>query len=135
VLVLSSHEDEQHIIPMLEAGAIGYLPKTVSLNELLEAIRAASQGTSVLPPTIASIVVRHLSGETEHEAQPPITNREIEVLELVAEGLTNDQVAQQLKLSRRTVEAHLTHIFTKLNVFSRTEAVLIAQKKGWIKIE
>ncbi len=135
VLVLSAHEDEQHIIPMLAAGAIGYLPKTVSLNELLEAIRAASQGTSVLPPAIASIVVRHLSGDSVYEAQPPITIREAEVLKLVAEGLTNDQIAGRLNLSKRTIEAHLTHIFTKLNVYSRTEAVLLAQKKGWIKIE
>jgi two-component system, NarL family, response regulator LiaR len=135
VLVLSAHEDEKHIIPMLEAGATGYLPKTVNLNELLGAIRSAYQGISILPPTIASVVVHHLTGESAREAQPPITVRESEVLVLVAQGLTNNQIARQLNLSRRTVEAHLTHIFTKLNVFSRTEAVLIAQKKGWIKTD
>jgi NarL family two-component system response regulator LiaR len=133
VLVLSAHEDEEHVIPMLEAGAIGYLPKTVNINELLGAIRSAYQGISILPPTIASVVVHHLTNNSAREEQPPITVRESEILVLVAQGLTNDQIARQLNLSRRTVEAHLTHIFAKLNVFSRTEAVLLAQKKGWIK--
>lgn len=135
VLVLSAHTDSEHVIPMLEAGAIGYLPKTASLNELLEAIRAASRGISILPPAIASVVVHHLSSDSLHEAQPPVTGRELEVLALVAQGLTNDQIARRLNLSKRTVEAHLTHIFTKLNVYSRTEAVLLAQKKGWIKTD
>jgi NarL family two-component system response regulator LiaR len=135
VLVLSAHEDEEHVIPMLKAGATGYLPKTVSLNDLLEAIRATNRGISVLPPAIASIVVRHISSDVDRAAQPPITAREIEVLNLVAKGLTNDQIARQLHLSKRTIEAHLTHIFTKLNVFSRTEAVLLAQKRGWIKTD
>lgn len=135
VVVLSAHEDEQHVIPMLEAGAIGYLSKTVNLNELLDAIRSAYQGISVLPPSIASVVVKHLSGDSSLESEPPLTARETDVLTLVTQGFTNDQIARQLNLSRRTVEAHLTHIFTKLNVFSRTEAALLAQKKGWIKID
>ena len=135
VLVLSAHEDEQHVVPMLEAGATGYLPKTVSLNDLLEAIRATNLGISVLPPAIASVVVRHISGDSDRVAGPSITDREAEVLNLVAQGLTNDQIARRLHLSKRTVEAHLTHIFTKLNVFSRTEAALLAQKRGWINTD
>ena len=135
VLVLSAHEDQEHIIPMLESGAIGYLSKTVSLNELLEAIRSANQGISVLPPAIASVVVRYISGDLAAEATAPITVREVEVLSLVAQGLTNEQVAHKLQLSKRTVEAHLTHIYAKLNVFSRTEAVILAQKKGWIEVK
>ena len=134
VLVLSAHEDEEHVIPLLEAGATGYMPKTVSLDELIEAVRAARRGISVLPPTIASIVVHHISGDTDY-VPPPITARETEVLLLVAQGLTNDQIAQRLNLSKRTIEAHLTHIYTKLNVYSRTEAVLLAQKKGLIKTD
>ena len=135
VLVLSAHEDQEHIIPMLESGAIGYLSKTVSLNELLEAIRSANQGISVLPPAIASVVVRYISGDLAAEATAPITVREVEVLSLVAQGLTNEQVAHKLQLSKRTVEAHLTHIYAKLNVVSRTEAVILAQKKGWIEVK
>ena len=133
VLVLSAHEDAGHVIPLLEAGATGYLPKTVSLNELLNAIRATSRGESVLPPSVASVVVRHLSGATEGVREQDLTAREMEVLGLLAEGLSNHQVARKLGLSVRTVEAHLTHIYDKLDVSSRTEAALLAQRKGWIR--
>lgn len=132
VLVLSAHEDAEHVISLLRAGATGYLHKTVSLNELLEAIRSTSRGESVLPPSIASVVVKYLSGGESAPQKVEITEREVEVIRLVAQGMTNDQIAQQLHLSKRTIEAHLTHIFNKLNVCSRTEAALIAQKRGWI---
>jgi DNA-binding NarL/FixJ family response regulator len=132
VLVLTAHQDREHVIPLLEAGAIGYLPKTVSLNELLDAIRAASRGESVLPPAIASVVVHHLARETEGPDQPALTAREREVLCLVAQGLSNHQVARRLHLSVRTIEAHLTHIYNKLGVGSRTEAALVAERKGWL---
>jgi NarL family two-component system response regulator LiaR len=132
VLVLTAHEDRDHVIPLLEAGAIGYLPKTVGLNELLDAIRAASRGESVLPPSIASVVVRHLSGAEEQRPEAALTAREMEVLCLVSQGLSNQQVAHELGLSVRTIEAHLTHIYSKLGVGSRTEAALLAQREGWV---
>ena len=135
VLVLSAHEDRDHVIPLLEAGATGYLPKTVGLNQLLDAIRSASQGESVLPPSIASIVVRHLSGEPEATPKETLTTREHQVLKLVAQGLSNRQIARNLDLSIRTVEAHLTHIYDKLGVGSRTEAALLAQREGWLSSE
>ena len=131
VLVLTAHEDQDHVIPLLEAGATGYLPKTVGLNELLGAIRAASRGESVLPPSIASVVVRHLSGEVDQTPGAALTAREREVLCLVSQGRSNHQVARELGLSVRTVEAHLTHIYNKLGVGSRTEAALLAQREGW----
>jgi DNA-binding NarL/FixJ family response regulator len=132
VLALSAHEDAEHIIPLLEAGAVGYLPKTASLNDLLEAIRAASRGESVLPPSIASVVVRHLRSVTDPAPESDLTGREMEVLRLVAQGLSNHQIARQLDLSVRTVEAHLTHVYNKLDVHSRTEAALLAQRRGWL---
>ena len=132
VLVLSGHEEDRYVIPILEAGATGYLPKTVGLNDLLDAIRATNKGISVLPPSIASIVVRHLSDDTR-KIESPLTSRELEVLTFVAQGMTNEQIAHTMNLSRRTVEAHLTHIYTKSGTYSRTGAVLVAQKKGWIK--
>jgi len=135
VLVLTAHQDREHVIPLLEAGAIGYLPKTVSLNELLEAIRAASRGESILPPSIASVVVRHLARDTEGPEQPVLTPRELEVLCLVAQGLSNYQVARRLHLSVRTIEAHLTHIYNKLGVSSRTEAALLAERRGWLSAD
>lgn len=135
VLVLTAHEDRGHVIPLLEAGAVGYLPKTVGLNELLDAIRAASRGESVLPASIASVVVRHLSGAREQSPEAILTAREMEVLCLVSRGLSNQQIARKLSLSVRTIEAHLTHIYNKLGVGSRIEAALPAQREGWFDSE
>lgn len=132
ILVLSAHQDPEHVIALLEAGAISYLSKTASLNELLDAIRDTSYGESVLPPSIASIVVKHLTGK-EGTKLGALTSREMEVLKFVARGFTNDQIGLELHLSPRTIEAHLTNIYTKLNVKSRTEAALVAQKRGWIE--
>jgi DNA-binding NarL/FixJ family response regulator len=130
VLVLTAHEDEQHVVPLLEAGATGYLPKTIGLNELLEAIRATGRGESVLPPAVASVVVRHLAGKTSPAPQDALTPRELQVLRLLAKGQSNQQIARRLALSVRTIEAHLTHVYAKLGVGSRTEAVLVAQQTG-----
>jgi DNA-binding NarL/FixJ family response regulator len=132
VMVLSAHQDADHIMPLLKTGATSYLPKTVDLNELLDAIRATYRGESVLPPAVASVVVSRLADEGERNDKEGLTDRELSVLSLVAQGHTNDYIADQLQLSTRTVEAHLTHIFNKLNVNSRTEAAIVAQRKGWI---
>ncbi|MFO8036695.1 MAG: response regulator transcription factor [Anaerolineales bacterium] len=134
VVVLSAHQDVDHVLTLLEEGATSYLPKTVGLNELLEALRKTNRGESVLPPSVASIVVRHLSGQLDRKEEP-LTDREIDVLTLAAKGLTNKDIAQKLHLSPRTIEAHLTHIYKKLEVGSRTEAAMLAQKKGWISLD
>ncbi len=134
ILVLSAHQDAEHVLPVLEAGATSYLPKTASLNEFLDAIRATNRNESILPPAIASVVTRSLSGKIKIEDRGGLTLRELEVLSLVAQGYTNDRIGNSLHLSTRTVEAHLTHIFNKLGVNSRTEAALLAQRKGWIKV-
>ncbi len=135
VLVLTALDEADHVIPLLEAGATSYLPKTVSLNELLDAIRATSRGESVLPPSVAAVVIRHLSGTRQRTSADELTPREREVLCLLAQGYTNYQIARQLGLSIRTIETHLTHIYDKLNVGSRTEAALWAQRKGWVSTE
>jgi DNA-binding NarL/FixJ family response regulator len=136
VLVLTAHEEERYIIQLLQAGAVGYLPKTIGLDELLEAIRAAARGESVLPPAVAAVVVRHLAEkEPPEEPAHPLTDRELEVLRAAAQGLTNYDIAQQLTVSVRTVEAHLTHVYNKLGVSSRTEAVVHAMRQGWIPPE
>jgi DNA-binding NarL/FixJ family response regulator len=136
VLVLTAHEEEQYMIQLLQAGAVGYLLKTVGLDELLEAIRAAARGEMILPPAAAAAVVRRLTGEAPpQEAAAPLTDREMEVLQLAAQGLTNYDIAQRLYISVRTVEAHLTHVYNKLGVSSRTEAVVHAMRHGWIQLQ
>ena len=136
VLVLTAHEEERYVIQLLQAGAVGYLPKTVGLDELIEAIRAAARGESVLPPAVAAVVVRHLAeGEPAEEPAQTLTDRELEVLRWAAQGLTNYDIAQRLYISVRTVEAHLTHVYNKLGVSSRTEAVVHAMQQGWIEPE
>jgi DNA-binding NarL/FixJ family response regulator len=95
-----------------------------------------ARGESVLPPAVASVVVRYLAGEEGiEEDRSPLTERELEVLSLVARGTTNRDIAHQLSISVRTVEAHLTHIYDKLGVCSRTEAVVRAMQQGWIELE
>jgi NarL family two-component system response regulator LiaR len=134
VLVLTAHEEDRYVIQLLQAGAMGYLPKAVGLDDLLEAIRATARGESVLPPQVAAVVARHLAGkEPPGERARSLTDRELEVLQLAAQGLTNYDIAQQLYISVRTVEAHLTHIYNKLGVSSRTEAVVHAIQQGWIQ--
>jgi DNA-binding NarL/FixJ family response regulator len=136
VLALTAHEEERTIIQLLQAGAVGYLPKTIGLDELIEAIRTAARGESVLPPAVAAVVVRHLAKqEPPEEPAHPLTDRELEVLRCAAQGLTNYDIAQQLTVSVRTVEAHLTHVYNKLGVSSRTEAVVHAMRQGWIPPE
>ncbi len=134
VLVLTAREEDRYVIELLRAGAVGYLPKTVDLGELLDAIRAVARGESVLPPAVASVVVSYLGGEEGiREPSSPLTEREREVLTLVAKGFTNRDIARRLGISVRTVEAHLTHTFNKLDVCSRTEAVVRAMGEGWIE--
>ena len=93
-------------------------------------IRAAGRGESVLPPAIASVVVRHLARKTPPLPQDALTPRETQVLHLLAQGQSSRQIARRLGLGVRTVEAHLTHIYAKLGVGSRTEAILRAQQRG-----
>jgi DNA-binding NarL/FixJ family response regulator len=132
VLVLTAHEEEEYIVSLLQAGVAGYLPKTVGLADLLAAVRAVARGESVLPPSVAAVVMRRLAGRPTEPRIESLTERELEVLRLAAQGATNYDIAQRLYISVRTVEAHLTHIYVKLRVASRTEAVVYAMRQGWI---
>jgi NarL family two-component system response regulator LiaR len=139
VLILTAYDDDQYVFALLEAGAAGYLLKNVRGRELIEAIREVHAGESVLHPVIARKVVdrfaRPSSQPPEEHALDQLTERELEVLKLAAKGITNREIAQELSLSARTVQAHLSTIFSKMQVSSRTEAVVRALQKGWIAIE
>ena len=139
VLALSAYDDDQFVFSLLEAGAAGYLLKSVRSRELLDAIRAVYSGESVLHPSIARKVLnRFVSASGKPEGKEPLgmlSDREMEVLKLAAKGLSNQDIAEKLCLSIRTVQGHLGHIFNKLQVGSRTEAVVRALKEGWVTLD
>lgn len=139
VLVLSAYDDDQFVFSLLEAGAAGYLLKSIRGNELVDAIRAVNAGESVLHPSIARKVLNRFSDTSgkprKQKVTDVLTEREIEVLQFATQGLSNQEIADKLYLSLRTVQSHLNHIFNKLQVSSRTEAVVRALKEGWVTLE
>jgi NarL family two-component system response regulator LiaR len=139
VLVLTAYDDDQYIFALLEAGAAGYLLKDVHADELIKAIRAVNAGESVLHPAIARKVINRFAQpadrRTEESTLDQLTERELEVLKLAAKGMTNREIASELVISVRTVQVHLSNIFSKIGVGSRTEAVLHALRQGWITLE
>jgi DNA-binding NarL/FixJ family response regulator len=138
VLILTAYDDDPYIFALLQAGASGYVLKTAGSGELVNAVRAVHQGESALDPTVAQKVIRQLTSGRPPGAQENVealTEREVEVLRLVAQGLTNKAAGQALGISARTVQGHLANIYGKLHVSSRTEAVTEALKQGWITIE
>lgn len=139
VLILTAYDTDQYIMALLEAGAAGYLLKSVRGNQLIDAIRAVYAGESVLQPSTTRRVIEQLkakaSGEEELPSFLPLSDREMEVLRLSAKGVSNKGIADTLFLSNRTVQSHLSNIFKKLAVASRTEAVLFGLKRGWFSME
>jgi NarL family two-component system response regulator LiaR len=139
VLALTAYDYEQYIFALLEAGAAGYLLKDVSGKELVDAIRAVRRGDCVLHPAIARKVLarfRQSGGEPGTQAKKSLlTAREREVLKRAAKGMWNKEIAEELFLSLSTVEAHLSSIFNKLGVSSRTEAVVCGLRKGLLSLE
>jgi DNA-binding NarL/FixJ family response regulator len=143
VLVLTAYDDDQYIFSLLQAGASGYLLKNAPVSELIQAIRQVNAGESPLAPAIArKVVVRMSSGRSlpsPDEDFPleveELTPREQEVLQLLAQGMSNRNIADTLFISERTVQAHLTNIFAKMQVSSRLEAVLAAIRRGWLTLE
>jgi len=139
VLILSAYDDDQYVFALLEAGAAGYLLKNIRGRDLIEAVRAVNAGESVLHPVIARKVLNRFarppSEPPEEHSLDQLTEREREVLKLAAKGMSNKDIARHLSLSIRTVQAHLSTVFSKMQVGSRTEAVVQALQKGWLSIE
>jgi len=139
ILILTAYDDDQFVFSLIEAGAAGYLLKSVRGRELIEAVRAVNAGESVLHPAIARKVLNRFAPVSDEERRQKLSEvlseRETEVLRLAARGQSNQDIADELCLSLRTVQAHLGHIFNKLQVSSRTEAVVHALKEGWITLD
>ncbi len=139
ILILSAYDDDQFIFGLLEAGAAGYLLKSVRGKEIVDAIRAVHAGESVLHPSVARKVLNrfaNVKGKLRKKKSPEVlTEREMEVLKMVTRGSSNKDIAEALCLSVRTVQGHLANIFNKLRVSSRTEAVVHALKEGWVTLD
>jgi DNA-binding NarL/FixJ family response regulator len=138
VLILTAYQDDPYVFALLQAGADGYLLKTLEVDDLLRAVRAVQRGESALSPEITQKVLHQLkTGRPVGAAEQieALTARELEILRLAAQGLTNKAIGQEIGISDRTVQGHLANIYGKLGVSSRTEAVTEALKRGWIVLK
>jgi len=136
ILVLTSFSDDDKVFAAIKAGALGYLLKETSTQELLQAIRDVYHGESSLHPAIARKLIRELNRpSTLPPADEPLTEREVEVLMQVARGLSNQDIADSLVISERTVRTHVSNILSKLHLANRTQAALYALKEGLTTLE
>lgn len=135
VIVLTSYHEDEHIYPAIRAGALSYLLKSVGLEELTEAIRKAARGEAVLHPHVAARLVQELhgAGKETHTLYASLSDRERQVLQLIAEGLSNSQIAERLVISERTVKSHVNNILGKLQVADRTQAAIYAWREGFAR--
>jgi two-component system response regulator NreC len=137
VVALTIHEDEEYFFKMLDAGASGYVPKRAAPDELLTAIRVTAQGEVYLYPSLAKLLVKDYLSQSLHPKNQAtldgLTPRESEVLTLLADGASNQEIAEQLSISPKTVARHRENIMGKLNLHSRTELVKYAIRKGIIQ--
>ncbi|MCS7482922.1 response regulator [Umezawaea endophytica] len=130
VLVLTTYDTDSHVLPAIEAGATGYLLKEASRTELVHAVEAAARGQAVLSPAVAT----RLLGQVRKPAPAPLSQRELEVLELIALGSTNREAAKRLFISETTVKTHLLHVYAKLGVNDRAAAVAAAFSRGYLAL-
>jgi len=134
IVALTAHDEEAYVLAVLDAGASGYLSKASRGQQVVQAVRAAAAGEMVLSGNVAASVTRRaLGGDAQTRAS--LTAREMDVLRAAARGLGNKQIAVELNMSARTVQTHLTRVFAKLGVGSRTEAVLVAMRHGLVRAD
>lgn len=129
VIILTSYIDESLIFPALEAGALSYLLKTARAEEIVEAIRLAVKRESVIEPKVASKMLGQLRRGSEQLPHHDLTSRELEVLKLIAEGKTNQEIADELFIGIKTVKTHVSNVLSKLGVEDRTQAAIYAHRQ------
>ncbi len=136
ILVLTSFAQDDQVFPAIKAGALGYLLKDSSPRDLIQAIHDVHQGASSLHPSIARMLIAELSQPSPMPpSKDPLTEREVEVLKLVAQGLSNEDIAQSLVISDRTVGKHVSNLLEKLHLANRTQAALYALREGLASLD
>jgi DNA-binding NarL/FixJ family response regulator len=139
IIILTAYDDAQYVLGLLEAGAAGYLLKSARGRDVVAAIRAVREGESVLHPSIIAMLLKRAMGlpaeENKLKNKENLTEREIEVLSLAARGMSNKEIAEALSVTVRTVKAHISNLFDKMDVASRTEAILKAVREGWLVLD
>ena len=137
IVVLTSYHEDEHIFPALKAGALSYILKDVSAMELADAVRKAAAGEAVLHPRIAARVIKELQGRRDETLNPfnELSERELEVLKLIADGMSNAEIAAKLVLSEKTVKGHVSNILSKLQLADRTQAAVYAWRQGVVRKE
>jgi NarL family two-component system response regulator LiaR len=135
VVMLTSYHDDEHVFPAIRAGALSYVLKEIGPGELAEAVRKAAAGEAVLHPRVAARVVRELYGARRDEpnAFRELSDRELEVLKLIADGLNNTEIAGRLYVSEKTVKSHVSNILGKLHLADRTQAAVYAWRQGVVR--
>jgi NarL family two-component system response regulator LiaR len=135
VVVLTSYHQDEHIFPALKAGALSYILKDVSANELAAAVRKAALGEAVLHPRVAARVIKELQGARGEKVNPftELSERELEVLKLIADGMSNAEIAAKLVLSEKTIKGHVSNILSKLHLVDRTQAAVYAWREGVVR--
>jgi len=135
IIVLTSYHDDEHIFPVLRAGALSYLLKDIGVDALAEAVRGAARGEAALHPRVAARVIRELQGAPRDTLNPfnELSERELEVLRLIADGLNNTEIAERLVISEHTVKRHVSNILSKLHLADRTQAAVYAWREGVVE--
>ncbi|HNB53546.1 MAG TPA: response regulator transcription factor [Anaerolineales bacterium] len=135
VIVLTSYHDDEHIFPAIRAGALSYLLKDMDPDDLADAVRRAHAGEAVIHPRVAARLVKEISGIRLDAVNPfnELTDRELEVLRHIAEGKNNQEIAETLVISEKTVKSHITNILSKLHLADRTQAAVYAWREGIVR--
>jgi NarL family two-component system response regulator LiaR len=135
VIVLTSYHEDEHIFPAILAGALSYILKDVGTDELAGAVRKAARGEAVMHPQVAARIVQELQGgrQPSHAPLANLSEREFEVLRLIAAGNSNSEIAEQLVISVNTVKSHVSNILTKLHLADRTQAAIFAWREGVVE--
>ncbi len=135
IVVLTSYHEDEHIFPALQAGALSYILKDVKMDELADAVTKAAKGEATLAPRVASRVIQELhgSGNVGYNLATDLTKREMEILKLIAQGMSNSEIAGELVISEYTVKGHVSNILSKLHLADRTQAAVFAWREGFMR--